>query len=266
MKEKEKKIQAWLDFLQADLDTVPLDKKVSLLYAIFEDVLFNRPPFPLESPDSHESVRSLAQMQEVLKMTKDTKWEKFLLREVEQSGWRDLQTETKKYLEEILSADRKLLGLTQIFEYLIEKPSGVFRKGTIPKEFKKAGIPILRDLLDGIPKSAFKRCPECEKWFFHSSKRKKEFCSNRCASRHLTRKERTKSEKAKKEYRDKMKVYMKNRREEKSNPTNGNKNESEIFRCPYNDEDMTLEDCQWHQSECPFYDCPTCPHSTKKGG
>jgi len=37
--------------------------------------------------------------------------------------------------------------------------------------------------LEGAPLRVIKRCPECKKWFLHTSRREKRFCSNRCAAR-----------------------------------------------------------------------------------
>ncbi len=46
------------------------------------------------------------------------------------------------------------------------------------------------DTLNGIPISAVRKCPECEGWFVHLTNRKRDYCSNRCASR-KGRRERT---------------------------------------------------------------------------
>ncbi len=48
----------------------------------------------------------------------------------------------------------------------------------------------LLQLLDGVPLSIFRRCPECGAWFVHTSKREKIYCSARCAARNATRKSR----------------------------------------------------------------------------
>jgi hypothetical protein len=41
---------------------------------------------------------------------------------------------------------------------------------------------------DGLPWKALRKCPICENWFLHLSKRKKEVCSNKCAALKLSRK------------------------------------------------------------------------------
>jgi len=46
--------------------------------------------------------------------------------------------------------------------------------------------------LPGIATGAFRRCEECQKWFLHLSKRKREFCSNPCAARSGNRTRRAK--------------------------------------------------------------------------
>jgi len=44
--------------------------------------------------------------------------------------------------------------------------------------------------LEGIPLTSLRSCPECGNWFLHISKRKREFCSNKCASRRISREKR----------------------------------------------------------------------------
>ena len=46
--------------------------------------------------------------------------------------------------------------------------------------------------LDGIPLGAFRQCPECGKFFLHTSKRVKMFCSNKCAAKKVSRDRRNK--------------------------------------------------------------------------
>ena len=41
--------------------------------------------------------------------------------------------------------------------------------------------------LSGLPTKAFRRCRECQNWFFHSTKRNREFCNNLCAARNANR-------------------------------------------------------------------------------
>lgn len=48
----------------------------------------------------------------------------------------------------------------------------------------------LHEAMNGVPLKAFCKCPECGKWFVHLSKREKQFCSNRCASRYGIREKR----------------------------------------------------------------------------
>ena len=61
--------------------------------------------------------------------------------------------------------------------------------------------------LDGVPLGVIRRCPECEKWFIHTTKRSREFCSNRCAARKASRVRREKLKKRK------PKAYKKELRE-----------------------------------------------------
>ncbi|MFX0201889.1 MAG: hypothetical protein ACFFCW_37745 [Candidatus Hodarchaeota archaeon] len=269
MKAKKEKIKAWLDFLQADLDNLLLDEKVSLIYGVFEDIFFNKPFWPLEKDG--KPVDSLEKLRDFLNMADEEEWEKLILREVQLPLWKEIQLRTKAYFERILK-DPTTPWPTKVEEYLIMTPSGVFHKGAIPSgraTIQRAGIPALSSILDGVPISAFKRCLECEKWFFHTSKRKKEFCTNRCASRYLTREKRTETEEAREEYNKKMRDYMKKRRQE-NNPKSRSK---KLVRCPGNPDDpdveMTPNECInlngknirgiWKNT------CPTCQHF-KKGG
>ncbi len=41
--------------------------------------------------------------------------------------------------------------------------------------------------LSGLPTQAFKKCKECQKWFLHLAKRKREYCNNLCAARSANR-------------------------------------------------------------------------------
>ncbi|MFH1952214.1 MAG: hypothetical protein ABIL06_11430, partial [Pseudomonadota bacterium] len=41
--------------------------------------------------------------------------------------------------------------------------------------------------LDGFKISSLRQCPECDRYFLHTSKRIKEFCSNKCAARKANR-------------------------------------------------------------------------------
>ncbi|MFX0200148.1 MAG: hypothetical protein ACFFCW_28845, partial [Candidatus Hodarchaeota archaeon] len=112
MKTKEKKIKAWLEFLQANLDDLTLDKKISLFYGIYEDVVLNWAFLRQESPDSHEPIDSLEEFRGVLKIVAESEWEKFLLEKVQSQFWSDVQIETKKYLEEILLGPSNPIGMT----------------------------------------------------------------------------------------------------------------------------------------------------------
>jgi hypothetical protein len=40
---------------------------------------------------------------------------------------------------------------------------------------------------NGRPLKALRKCPICSKWFLHLSKREREFCSNRCAAKNISR-------------------------------------------------------------------------------
>jgi hypothetical protein len=85
---------------------------------------------------------------------------------------------------------------------------------TDPDEDKPL-LDFLRSV-SGIRLDNLKKCPECERYFLHLSKRKRIFCDNKCASRYLTRQRRSESKEARAEYRERMKNYMQKRRKEES--------------------------------------------------
>jgi len=59
--------------------------------------------------------------------------------------------------------------------------------------------------LSGVPTNAFRRCEECESWYFHLSRRKRQFCNNLCAARSANRVRRAKAKnKIPKEYKKEM--------------------------------------------------------------
>lgn len=64
------------------------------------------------------------------------------------------------------------------------KDIGCFRVLKLPKGDPEQVL-LLRfaELLETIPIAAFRRCKLCEKFFFHSSKRERYYCSNLCAAK-----------------------------------------------------------------------------------
>jgi len=224
--------------------------------------------FLFESSRSHEVVNLPKELRKVLKIIDDSAWDRYsvILRNLGTLDWGGLQKEARKCMEKIMAGPDSYL-MIRVDEVLIEMESGIFRKASFSEEggFAKEAVPILIDLFDGVHKSAFKSCPECKRWFIHFSKREKEFCTNRCASRYLTREKRTESEEAREEYNKKMRDYMKKRHQKnKENPI-----ESVVVECPGNFEQVTLT-----PTECingneinirnKFDDCRKCPISLKK--
>lgn len=59
----------------------------------------------------------------------------------------------------------------------------IFKASTYPNTF----VISFLNVLDGFPVAAIRKCQECGKRFFHASRRGKEFCSNRCAARTVSR-------------------------------------------------------------------------------
>lgn len=56
-----------------------------------------------------------------------------------------------------------------------------------------------------IPVSFFHKCPECAAWFVNASKREKTYCTNKCATRFLMRKQRKEEKKSSsKKYKKKL--------------------------------------------------------------
>jgi hypothetical protein len=61
--------------------------------------------------------------------------------------------------------------------------------------------------LEGVPLSAFGSCDECRRWFIQLSKKKKRFCSSRCAARYGMRAVRKQKKKEAEENPDKKEEY-----------------------------------------------------------
>ncbi|MFB0507439.1 MAG: hypothetical protein ACETWT_11965 [Thermodesulfobacteriota bacterium] len=273
MKTKEERIKAWLDFIQADLDALPLDKLILIIHPIYEDILLYQilkkkayQFYPLESSGNQGVMNLPKELRKALKIIDSSGWDKLAvtLGTLSKWNWGGLQKEARKFMEKIMAGPDSFV-MVRVDEFLVEVPPGIFRKVILSEGgIEREAVPILIDLFDGFHKSAFKCCPECKRWFFHLSKRKREFCTNRCASRHLTRKKRTESEEAKEKYRKKMRDYMKKRHQE-NNPI-----ESVVVECLGNFEQVTVT-----PTECingneinirnKFDDCRKCPHSTKEG-
>jgi len=70
-------------------------------------------------------------------------------------------------------------------------------------------IAEFNELLDGLPRTALRTCPECVRIYASLSKRKKEYCSSKCAYRFLSRKRRNELKKHPRKY----KRFLKKQRE-----------------------------------------------------
>ncbi len=67
--------------------------------------------------------------------------------------------------------------------------------------------------ISDLPITFFNKCPECEIWFVNATKRKKTYCTNKCATRFLMRKQRQEEKKSKsKKYQKKLKDASKRAR------------------------------------------------------
>lgn len=53
------------------------------------------------------------------------------------------------------------------------------------------------EAIDGLPLMSLRQCPECEHHFFHTSKREKTYCSNKCAAKKNARDKRAELKKEK---------------------------------------------------------------------
>jgi hypothetical protein len=58
---------------------------------------------------------------------------------------------------------------------------------------KESLILLLVNILGSVPIRSIHKCPECKKWYFHISKKKKTYCSNKCAARKTSRERRRRS-------------------------------------------------------------------------
>ena len=68
--------------------------------------------------------------------------------------------------------------------------------------------------LEGIPIGALRQCPECGSYYFHISKKKKIYCSNKCAARKASREKRKRMKEEKPELYEQMKEKAQDRAHE----------------------------------------------------
>lgn len=70
-------------------------------------------------------------------------------------------------------------------------------------------VDYIGELLIGLPKDSIKRCMECQRLFFHISKKKKIYCSSSCSWKSLSRERREAIKKHPRQYQ----AYLKKQRE-----------------------------------------------------
>jgi hypothetical protein len=78
--------------------------------------------------------------------------------------------------------------------------------------------------LEGIPIGALRQCPECGSYYFHISKKKKIYCSNKCAARKASREKR----KRRKEEKPELYEQMKEKAQDRAHESYKRKKEAEV--------------------------------------
>jgi hypothetical protein len=83
-----------------------------------------------------------------------------------------------------LPSTERELTISNDGSYKIEYPSRISAQKIVEVSIF---ISEFADLLNGLPKDWIRKCPGCEKFFVHLSKKKRLYCSNRCAYKTIYR-------------------------------------------------------------------------------
>ena len=202
-KAKEKYLNQVLDFVNADLEALPFSEKVAWAarfhiqrYAFIVAGLAGK-DFGKKF-DYEQKIKKLSPLQEILRKHID---------------WL-----TTAKAGEVLSMVpmRRLLRIGEDYsvQYDLLPDEGLFVIGRQRGETEEDTHNLLvmlqfDDALDGLPRNAIKKCPECGNFFAHLSRKEKDYCSPKCAYKFLSRKRREELKKHPKRY----KAYLKKQRE-----------------------------------------------------
>ena len=135
-------------------------------------------------------------------------------------GWAKLiQESLEKFLnslvENIEKKERTVVKLQGGLELIPEHNLQLY---PFTKDDSETAIYEFARALEGVPITAIKQCPECQHYYIHLSKRKKNYCTPTCTWRaraRVVREEaiKTDPEGYRKEQREKMRKYYKAKRE-----------------------------------------------------
>lgn len=105
---------------------------------------------------------------------------------------KELQSKLQYYYNnEIFGYNSTSFGM--LWHYRLNLEDNIFKSDIEPAWPERVYDLIIIKLiksLEGLAITTFKKCLECDKWFLHVTKKKKIYCSNKCASRHIVRKKR----------------------------------------------------------------------------
>ena len=199
-KEKQKYLTQVLDFVNADLEALPFSEKLAWA-ARFH---IQRYAFILAGKDFskkfdyEEKIKKLSPLQEVLR--KHIDW---------------LTTAKEGEVLSMVPMRRHLrIGEDFSVQYDLLPDEGLFvihrQRGEKEEDTHNLLVMLqFDDALDGLPRNALKKCPECGNFFAHLSKKEKDYCSPKCAYKFLSRKRRDEL----KRHPQKYKAYLKKQRE-----------------------------------------------------
>lgn len=181
----------FLDLLAIDIET--LSERELRKLTVDAEYFFvrpGRPLFPLEAPKTKaKKPQGMTLPLPIVEATgrihfwpEDFPW---------RSALKKVQQELKDFFETVVGRpDPDVTKLGNIRIRLIPH-EGKWRIGpelditqiTDPDEMPKIVRTVFCYALEGVPTDAIKRCAECNKFFYHISKREKLYCSPSCASR-----------------------------------------------------------------------------------
>lgn len=207
VREKSRLINWYLNFVRFDLDSSDVDKLKTLLYEMNQNL------FGISSGEAALWITGV-------RSTKDFEPSPQNIQRAKK-----IQTALKNFLEELyvaitdeerrvsnyplISLRSSLLGSPKLMVFPL---GGTLHSAILNQPEEKQAILRLAMALVGMPSAVFRKCKECDKLFFHLSKRRKIFCSPNCTSRYKAREKRMANPET---YRKKQREIMRKKYAEK---------------------------------------------------
>ena len=176
LKQKKDKLSWFINFLQMNLDNLSEREKRHLILS------------PMFWPFREKDVQELLSSPRGISISMVNKV-------FPPSGLKTIQNGLRKFFFKLWDqkSSELLLPLPMIHRALIIDGTGNY-KILYPTILSGPGTPSVSifishfaDLLNGLPKDVIRKCPGCEKFFVHISKKEKIYCSNQCAYKTIYR-------------------------------------------------------------------------------